>query len=224
MAKKKKRPPYISGPDINALFERIRTMQAPKKVDTDWVETYKLAPNQPQGVPSLLWWLGIVDEDGAVSAEKWDSVRLPQSRPQALEPLVRDAYSDIFDRIDVEHATQDDLSGAFINAYGMGDPRRQIRCFLVLCALAGIPTAVDASRRPGPEPGTTKPISNGRTTPQTATRKKDKQTGSVKLPSVGAGVLVALTVEIPAEWNEDQIRKRLVTVARVLGEAGLGAT
>jgi hypothetical protein len=113
----KKRPPYASAGDIDALFDRIKTMQAPRKIDAEWAATYNLAPNQPVAIPNLLKWLGVIDQDGAATPDTWDPIRLPGSRAEALAPLVRESYSDVFDRIDVEHATQEDLAGTFIVAY-----------------------------------------------------------------------------------------------------------
>jgi hypothetical protein len=226
----RKRPPYTSAADVHALFEGMRTKQAPKKIDTEWAEQYNLAPKQPEAVPKLLRWLGIIDKEGVVTAESWDSVRVPRSRAAALNPLVRSAYSDVFERIDVEQATQDDLSGAFINAYRMGDPRKQVRCFLVLCEMAGIQTAAEAKTKPGPASGKAVGAKgkgrNGSKPRETSKRgaggTRKQQNRQVTLPQSN-GVIVTLAIEIPADWNEDQIRDRLVTVSRVLGEAGLGA-
>ncbi|HEX5369545.1 MAG TPA: DUF5343 domain-containing protein [Dehalococcoidia bacterium] len=225
MADKKKRPPYTGGSDIETFFDRIKTMQAPKKIDNAWVTTYKMAPNQPEGMPSLLKWLGIIDKDGAADPTVWDGVRLPQTRPETLRPLMEAAYSEVFERLDVEHASHDDLSSTFVVAYGMGDPRRYVKCFLTLCDLAGLSTEAAA-----------KSTENGAAAPSparaTKSEKKPKverqvngskgQNGHVPIPPTTAGVLLSFAVEIPAEWDEEQIRDRVVTVARVLSEAGLG--
>jgi Family of unknown function (DUF5343) len=195
--------------------------QAPKNVDTEWVKAYKLAAKQPEGIPSLLKWLGIVNQDGSAKPEVWDAVRLPQSRPAALEPLVREAYSDVFDRIDVEQVGTEELEATFVIAYGMGNADRHVRCFLVLCELAGIPTAT------AKKPATAKGEADTRTK-QPA--KEQKQ----RTPARGAGaqhvpppppqgsVILSLSVEIPAEWNKDQIRERVLAVSQVLSEAQLG--
>jgi hypothetical protein len=224
----RKRPPYTSGADVEALFVRIRTLQPPKKVDTEWAATYNLAPKQPEAIPTLLKWLGIVDRNGVANGAIWDQVRLPQSRTEALAPLVRASYVDVFDRIDVEQATDDDLVGAFVNAYGMGDPRKQVRCFLVLCKMASIPTGTDAKKKPGPP--RREPIAHATSRSESDDRRpseRDEATlgpigNAGAEPAHGSRVTVSIALEIPADWTERQIRDRLLAISRALAEAGLG--
>lgn len=219
MAEKKRRPPYTSGSDVQTLFESIRNKQAPKKLDTEWVKSYKIA-QQTEAIPSLLEWLGIVDDAGAVDVETWNRVRIPQSREAALAPLVRSGYAEIFERIDVESASQEDLASTFVLAYSMGDPSRQVRCFVALCELAGISVGADVKKERSEHPSTPEKTTGAKTTAQTKAGKETPRTNPVVS---SAGIFVSLSVEIPAAWDEGQIRDRVVTVARVLSEVGLGA-
>jgi hypothetical protein len=221
---KQLRPPYTSGSDIEAFFARIKTLQAPAKIDSEWVKTYKLAPNQPEAMPSLLKWLGVTDANSAAVASIWDGIRLPQSRADALEPLVRSAYAEVFGRLDVEHASLDDLASTFVVAYGMGDPGRQVRCFLVLCGLAAIPTDAGETPQLEPEQSVRRRSSAPRKGPKppqkpgTATEHATDEQSQHATP-----VVLSLSVELPADWSERQIRQRIVDVSRILSEVGLGA-
>jgi hypothetical protein len=219
---KKKRPPYTSAGDIEAFFERIRTMQAPSKIDTAWVTTYKLAPKQPSGMPTLLRWLGIIDEAGGADQALWDGLRVPQTRAETLRPLVEAAYAEVFDRLSVEEASLDDLESTFVLAYGMGDPDKQLRCFLTLCEIAGMSLTAAAPR--GAEvngAATQRTKSAAKAKPRAVDGSMTRTAGSARTSPSATGVLVSFAIEIPAEWDEDRIRERVTTITKVLGEAGL---
>lgn len=201
---KRKRPPYASVNDLEGFFQRMSNMQEPAKVDSEWVASYNLATAQPQAIVSVLKWLKIVDNQGA-SLGVWDDVRIPASRQQKLAELVRAAYADIFDKIDdISQASMDDLKGAFIQAYKGGDPRRVITCFLGLCNLAGIATASTVKKRQSSSNAkvpAARPASKPK--PAAAPPKKHGKPQSER-PSVS----VNFTMEVPADWTEEQIRQR----------------
>lgn len=217
----KKKPPYTSGPDITTLFSGIKTQKPPKKVDSEWVRTQNLAAKQHEAIPSLLKWLGIIGDEGAAVASVWDPVRLPQSQAEALEPLVRTAYADVFDQLEVEQADAEQLGAAFVIAYGMGDPARYVRCFLVLCELAGIETGV---AKPNAKPSSNGDQPAARREPTQRKPRSDPGAQQQRAPlQQPGGVVVSLSVEIPASWSKDQIRERVLAVSQALSEAKLGA-
>jgi Family of unknown function (DUF5343) len=226
MAKRGTVPPYTAAADITSFFDRIKTMQPPEKIDTPWVESLKIAATQPSGVVGLVKWLGIASEAGVPDPAVWNKVRIPTTRAEALDPLVRTGYSKIFDRLDVEQATRQDLEGTFVNEYEVGDPQRKISCFLALCELAGI--KVSAA-------GETANTTNGSGSPAAAKKSiadpKKKQQAAAKTPppppdpppaSSSSGVTIALNVEIPADWTEAEIRERIAVVSRAVRETGVG--
>jgi hypothetical protein len=225
MAKLGTQPPYTTAADIASFFERIANKQPPAKLETQWVETYGIAANQPAAITTLVKWLGIVDESGAAKTEIWNKIRQPESRPEGLAPLVRDAYSAVFDRIDVETANRDDLNGVFIDAYGVGDAKNKVKCFATLCEYAGITTAAGTRSSPARAATTNGTKATTKSTPQKAkqdppaktARNGKKDTGSGTSPSV----MIALNVEVPAAWTEDEIRERIAIVSRAVWEAKL---
>ena len=119
-------------------------------------------------------------------------------------------------------STVDLLSEQTARAYGIGDPGRQIKCFLALCRHAGIQTAEVAvlrEQKQGSKATTeTKPKRAGATNPRRSLVSPTERRGgsaSLKPPPVA----VALNVEIPADWTEEQIRDRVVVVTRALERA-----
>lgn len=209
--------PYTSVSDVDAFFERVQTIaepKPPKKVDSDWVQSYGFQTAHPGAIPSMLRWLGVIDDDGE-STGIWNELRVDGTRQTTLDRLVRDAYSGIFDAIDVENATMATLRGAFVSVHSLGDPGRQIKCFLALCKQAGIKTAVEASKRDAKPSGTPQP--KAATNGTKGTPAKTPRASGTQKPAIQTGaVVITLNVEIPAGWSEDQIRQRVAAVARAI--------
>jgi hypothetical protein len=217
------RPPYASAADLSKLFERMGTIADPGSVTTEWVVSYKLAAAQPEAIVSVLKWLGVVDAKGN-SSGVWNEIRVAATRQAKLEELVRTAYRDVFDRIDVAEASVEDLQGTFIQAYGSGDPGRHLTCFLALCSHAGIPTKIKArkvergagkARQAGaplrlPNDQENAPLGTAVHPPA----KRVAPPATRRQQSDAPAVTVSLNVEIPASWSEEQIRERLTTIRR----------
>jgi hypothetical protein len=131
-----------------------------------------------------------------------------------LAPLVREGYREIFDAITVEDADKGIIEATFGQTYGSGSVGRIVTCFLTLCRYAGITTKVGVGRQ-----------ANGQTTQQktrtvaVVTPKPKKQQ---EQPKQGRGqshplaLALNLTVEIPADWTEEQIEKRIETISKAL--------
>jgi hypothetical protein len=222
--------PYTSIGDVEVFFGRVANIgepKPPKKVDGAWVESYQFQTAHPAAIPSMLRWLGVIDADGE-STGVWNDLRIDAKRQETLTRLIKDAYSAVFESVTVENASESDLRGAFLSAYGLGDPRRQIKCFLALCHQAGIKTAVEVtSRGTDPKPrenGAPKPKAKSTAPSVTSGSAKPKRTSEPKTVTTeaGGGIHVTLNVEIPAEWTEQQIRDRVAAVSRALELADPG--
>lgn len=219
---KRRRPPYATIAQIEALFERIGRMGDPGTVDKAWVENYKLAPTQPQAIVALLRWLGVIDGDGK-SVGIWDDLRIPATRDAKLEELVRASYKEVFDLIDVSQATREDLEGTFIQAYKSGDPGRPVTCFIGLCKQAGIPMTADARSQKADDGALpakkVKKAEKKEPKRETAASKQKQSAGAGRDGKQKQAVTISVNVEIPAEWSEEQIRERLEAVRRATSES-----
>lgn len=218
--------PYTSVSDVDAFFERVETIgepKPPKKVDSAWVVSYQFKTAHPHAIPSMLRWLGVIDDEGH-STGVWNELRVDASRETTLARLVKEAYRAVFDAVDVEKATIRDLRGAFVSAYAIGDPGRQIKCFLALTRLAGIATAEEATPRERESKPTRDAKANHRPSSARNSANKDKANATPRRerhqrgpdPS---GVNITLNIEIPATWTEDQIRERIAAVTRAMEPA-----
>jgi hypothetical protein len=217
MSDTKKSPPYITGANIDKLFERIRTMQPPKKVDSQWAKSNGISPKQPGAVTGVLLWLGVIDQGGIADPQIWNGIRLPQTRKDALAERVRDAYSVVFDGLDLEESDRGHLEAVFVNGYGAGNPKNQVKCFLRLCEIAGIDVGASVNARSSTAPAPKGPsnVLPKQRSPKTAPPTRNDGRSAAQ---------VMLNVEIPASWTREQIRDRITTVAEAATEAFERAT
>lgn len=230
------RTPYTSVSDVEAFFQRVETLAEPKPsraVDSDWVKSYGFETAHPSAIPSMLRWLGVIDEDGK-STGVWNDLRVDGKREETLQRLIRTAYEGIFDAVDVEQASLRDLRGAFVQVYSLGDPARQIKCFLALCQQAGIPTAVEANSRS--QAGESRSTNSQQAKTKTQAPKKKPANPPARKPvsAVAASdsrravttsdgtFIISLNVEIPSAWTEADIRERVASVARAVRAASAG--
>lgn len=209
-------PPYANPGVIDAFFERIPTLKDPGTVDAEWAKAHEIDPKQPTSVPAVLRWLGVTDNSyKTLDAKLWDNLRLPDTRAATLDRLVREAYSKIFDAVDIEQADRKSIQAVFVRAYALGNPRRNVSCFLALCSHAGIATKpgdrVPARKRPSGGDG------SGSTPHVRASPHTPKPDAARKQPTA---IPISLSVEIPADWTKDQITRRIADVQAALSEAG----
>ncbi len=212
------KPPYAAANVIDEFFRRLVSLKPPAKTDSAWAKDQGLDPRHLASVPSMLRWLGVVDENYKPDAKIWNELRLPDRRPAVLSERMREGYADIFNQIDVEKADKSMLHSAFVQAYNAGDTGRHITAFLTLAKYAGIEAGASA--------GTGAKVAKKTTTskaPKLPTRRVSTPRDANR-PSSSRGsarpIAVTLTVEIPAEWDEAQIAERVAAVRRALGDDG----
>lgn len=213
------KPPYAAASVIDEFFRRIDSLKPPAKTDSTWAKDQGLDPKHLASIPSMLRWLGVVDENYKPDAKIWNDLRLRDRRPAVLAERMRAGYVDIFNQLEIEKADKGMLHSAFVQAYNAGDTGRQIVAFLTLAKYAGIETAATV--------GTTTKASKEGSAPAAlkapSTRRASNQRGVTRRsqPRGEAGAIgVTLTVEIPAEWDEAQVAERVAAVRRALSDDG----
>jgi hypothetical protein len=217
------KPPYTSADAVDQFFSRIANIgepKPPKAIDSQWVEDFGFDTAHPAAIPSMLKWLGVIDEEG-VSTGVWNSLRVESTREETLARLIRESYAELFERVDVEGASLSDVRGGFINAYSLGDVARHVKCFKTLCDHAGIALAISS-------PQSSKVTKSGTTKESRANTPKPPKP-KTPAPRMNRAVApqqvsIALNVEIPAEWNEAEIQERIEIVNRALSGATAAAT
>jgi hypothetical protein len=221
-AKAQKKLPYAGAGAIDRFFAAVRTIRDPGRVDADWTSSNKVG--EGIAIPSMLRFLGVLNEEyRPVSGQLWQDLRMPDTRQATLKGLVEAAYSDLFAALDVADATRDQIRVAFERIYNLGNANDRITTFFKLCELAGI--SLKALEAPAKKVTPSEPKATTTKTSTTREAKTPKATTPAVKPRVRpeqqlgtVGLTINLAVEIPAAWDEAQIKERVQAVARAARE------
>jgi hypothetical protein len=216
---KPKKLPYAGAGAIDRFFATIRTIRDPGRVDADWTTSNKIG--EGIAIPSMLRFLGVLSEEfRPASLELWQDVRMPDSRQATVKRLVEAAYSDLFSAVEVAEASRDQIRVAFERIYKLGNANDRITTFLKLCEIAGIslkalesPVRKVSAREPKAATTTREPKAPKQTTPPAKPQVRIDSPPPARL-----ALTISLAVEIPAEWDEAQIKERVQSVARAARE------
>jgi hypothetical protein len=209
----RRKPPYASALVIDSFFEKLKSIAPPQAVDSKWATQYGLDPKLPSSIPGMLKWIGVIDDGGkVVSNDVWNKLRFPTTREEALAPLVRDGYREIFEAITVEDAEKGIIEATFGQAYGSGEVGRVVTCFVTLCRHAGIKTTAGVGRQAKETMPRVRTVSGESPKPKKQDTARKPEGRDTRPLSLGMN----LTVELPADWTEEQIEKRIKTISRAL--------
>lgn len=139
-------PPY--GP-TEGMLQGLALMQrlSPTRVDAKLLKANKVAPGNEYKVIGALRYLGIIDEAGKPT----DKSRMLKTRGPsyqlAIQDILRTAYRDLFDHINLKNATRDQIHNYFITKLGLGVEMsaKATRFFLGLCLLSEMPLSPELS-------------------------------------------------------------------------------
>lgn len=215
----KRTVPYTKATAIDSFFGLVENKKAPPVVDTEWAKSLDLEASRPSSVPKLLHWLGVIDRKGEPDKDRWEAIRHVDTRGEALEQLIRDAYSDLFDVTEAEKESRDQLRREFARVYDLGNADERVTCFLKLCDVAGMEmaatsggAATSSEDKARSDSGTRKSSGD---TPKKRTQTK-QQVRTPQPPNNDVKFTVSLSVEIPPEWSEEQIAARVRAVQRAV--------
>lgn len=134
-------PPAASPGHADKLFDLFRRI-TPQKVDNRFVADNNITtlPNAGQ-VVKLAEWLGLIDQNGNVVQAKTNKLKLiGEERNKYIAELIKEAYKDVFEKVDVQSATKNDIINYFIHNYNYGSKKAEFAgaLFLHLCQNYGI--------------------------------------------------------------------------------------
>ncbi len=203
--------PY--GP-TKGMMQALQLMRksTPPRIDGNFLRLNKVAPGNEYKVIGALKFLGVIDDEGKPT----DKSRLLKTKgpafTSALQGIVRGAYKDVFQQINGNKCTQEDIYNHFITVTGLGTEMaaKTTRFFLQLCQLAEIDLGLSVK---GKSPATSNNGSNGH-------RKNAGQFIQVQGPSGSFPLMLALTPEIAAMETDELARffKKLKTALREASE------
>ncbi len=153
-------PPNMSGVTLYNFVDTHRKT-LPNRIDRTLMKS--VAGGDQARIISALQFLKLIKEDGKPRAgfEHLRDAKTEDEVKAAWADVLREAYSDVFNALDLSSATQGQLEETFKDAYKIqGDTvRKAITFFLHLARSAGIPLSsyFKATRKRGPRtPGTPK--------------------------------------------------------------------
>jgi hypothetical protein len=144
------RPPYPSTGQADAILDIFRRV-SPKKIDSKFVAENEIAtaPNA-SNVVNFLKYLGIIDSENNVKDEVANKLRLiGAERDKYIAELIKKAYKDIFEGVNLQQARREDLINFFIHAYNYGTApaKNSSLLFLHLCEKYGIPISDELRKK-----------------------------------------------------------------------------
>lgn len=203
----KKKPPYVTIGPTNKFLDLLRR-QTPSKVDSKYVVDNDITtPPNAWTIVRFAEWLGFITDTGEIVQEKVRVLKLSgPERDQQMAKIVEDAYKDLFDVIDVEKASKEDIANFFVNTYNFGHRQKEIATslFLHLCQLYGIPMAENLKKR-------------------TRTKEVKKKSASKIKKVQTAGILEQPTPERSTTFSEGSIERKGVGVEITVRSFGMEA-
>lgn len=228
-------PPYAPWSQVKDFLNKMKVLN-PRHITLDYLRTNNLGGQQPNSLLLSIKFLGLIDAQDAPT-EKLESIKVrgDHQYSEALETIVREAYSELFSAVNVEDASSDVLYNQMRVVFNCS-PRianAATPLFINLCQEAGIVLSEVLQTQSQIE----------RKTPRTQTQRtvrsnRNPQQG-LQPPSVGheqAGprtdvvehvpVTLTFNVIVDRHMSEDDIFEQLMRInsARRRFETERGAT
>jgi len=147
---RKRVAPYAPKGTVSEFFDHIRYVRTPDKVDSSLLQDYGMSEGQAFPLLSTLKFLGVIESDGT-STPAFKALQTGGDEFQAaLNEIIRRAYSDLFNRLDVSRDSRDKIKNFFSRNYSPPTAERATALFLDLCGEAGIATAAGDQPRQAP--------------------------------------------------------------------------
>lgn len=144
------RPSYTTSGQADKLLDLFRRV-TPQKIDAKFlVDNGVTTAANASVVIRLAEWLGLVNKDGSVITEKVSKLKLVgDARNTYIVDLIKTSYKDLFDRVDMNTATRDDVSNYFVHNYAFGTAAAQQAAllFLHLCQTYGVPISEELKKK-----------------------------------------------------------------------------
>ena len=150
MDEKNLKPPYASSGQIDQLIDLLRRM-TPKKIDSKFIVNNNIATaTNAFRIGDFVRWVGISNQNGTINDEVMGKLKLVgEERDKYLVELIKKAYKDLFEDINLEIAKKEDIVNFFLTNYRLGSApaKAAANLFLHLCEKYGIPLSEDLKKK-----------------------------------------------------------------------------
>jgi len=145
--------PYAPASAVSEFFDHIRYVKTPTEVDSALLQDYGLSKSQSFPTLSTLKYLGIIDDKGVPTPAFRALQTGGDEFTNALQDILQNAYSELFNRLDVSRDSRDKIMNFFARNSSPATAERATSLFLDLCGEAGIETAASKEgRQPAEKP------------------------------------------------------------------------
>jgi len=176
-------------------------MNAPRRVDRQFLQRLGVARNNEWALLSTLKWLGVVEEDGS-PALAYRNLQSSETFQATLQALVLDAYAPLFEA-GGQAMSAEELRDYFAAKSSPSQAKNAARFFREIREMAGLEEM--AWRRPSREPATCTPVLS----PQSPGLAQARATLMEKFPPANASWSASDYVDVC---------NRFLDMLRVLGE------
>ena len=138
-----RKPPYVAAGILREFLNKLKSVSTPTHLDAKEIEEYGIAKHWAYHLLSALKFLNLVEKNGKTTeALKSLQMRGDESKNN-LEKVVRNAYADLFLKVDPARETRSNIMNFFMKHYGISPSgaEKATTLFLDLCGEAGIPTS-----------------------------------------------------------------------------------
>lgn len=192
------RRPYAPAANITAVMERVRRINLPDLIDTDFLRVTAIPEASLGRVAYALRFLRLIEANGRPSDRLRAMARASEDEyRELLEAVVREAYAPDLARVDPSLDTQAQIVSAFQRYEPRSQTMRMVMLFLGLCRAAGIPV-LESPRERQMQNRRAERIPRapraGRSTTVAPHRPTVREVEAIR-PPISEGLLFSVTVE-----------------------------
>lgn len=223
-SRERKYVPYVPWAQVEMFLDKIRILN-PRTIDVGYLRANEMGGQQPRTLLNTIQFLGLVDATGVPTA-KLESLRVrgdAQYR-SALAEVVRGAYSELFDAVDVEAADRDILYNQIRTVYG-SSPRvaeTATPLFIALSREAGLNVGDDVrsasnnTQRISRSPRQVRSREDRTTLPTTAGISATQSDPTASGADSGPALHIDVQVHVDSSATAEQIDQIFASMARHL--------
>lgn len=161
----KRKPPYVAAGTLWEFLNKLKFVSAPPHLDARELEEYGIPKHWAYHLLSALKFLNLVEKNGKTTPALNSLQMRGDDFEHNLQDVVRNAYADLFTKVDPARDSRANIMNFFMKHYGTSPTgaEKATTLFLDLCGEAGIPTLKEAlstvaKTRPTPSKPKVKPI------------------------------------------------------------------
>lgn len=140
--------PYAPPANVIKLLQRLRRRNLPEVVDSGYLTAMGFSKEIASRVLSAMRFLSLIKESGEPEDALRSLVRsTDEEYKQVLEGILREAYHDVFEKVDPSEDPQQVIINAFQHLEPASQHYRMATLFLGLCREAGMPILEEPRRR-----------------------------------------------------------------------------